>query len=56
MTYTLKIVVGALVGAAIGYAVFRFIGCRSGACILIGNPVVPTVMFGVMGALMAAGK
>ena len=56
MAYALKIVAGALVGAAVGYAVYRFIGCRTGTCILVGNPVVPTVMFGVMGAMMAAGK
>jgi len=52
----LKIAVGAAAGAGIGYLMYRFVGCRTGACPLTGNPYVAMVIWGAIGAIMAAGK
>lgn len=52
----LRIAIGAVGGAAIGYAMYRFVGCRSGACPLTGNPWIAMVVWGLMGAVLAAGK
>ncbi|MBP7829576.1 MAG: hypothetical protein KA248_06625 [Kiritimatiellae bacterium] len=51
-----RIVVGAAVGAGVGFLLYRFVGCRTGACPLTGNPYVAMLIWGVVGAVMAAGK
>ena len=37
-----KKVVVILIGAALGFAYYRFIGCQSGACPLTSNPWIST--------------
>ncbi len=56
MTTALRTVIGGLAGVAIGLAMWRFVGCRTGACPLTANPYVAAILWGVMGALVAAGK
>lgn len=53
MMVMIRPVVGAAVGAAIGYAVYRFVGCRTGACPLTGNPWVSMIWWGLIGAFVA---
>jgi len=52
----LKVAIGAAVGAGIGYAMYRLVGCRTGACPLTGNPYIAMAVWGLMGAFMAGGK
>ena len=40
-------------GAAVGFAYYRFVGCRSGACMITGNPYIATLYGAVMGYLLA---
>ncbi len=47
------IVIGAVVGGVVGYLYYRFIGCRSGACIITGNPYISTLYWSVLGGLIA---
>lgn len=48
-----RLVIGAIVGGLLGYGVYRFIGCTTGACPITSNPWV-SVLFGmVFGALLA---
>ena len=56
MNTTLRIVIGVVIGMVAGYAIYRFIGCRTGACPLNSNPFVSMGIWGLMGALMASGK
>ena len=56
MSIALKAVVGLLAGAAVGYAMYRFVGCKTGACPLTANPWVAMFIWGLMGALLAGGK
>jgi hypothetical protein len=56
MNPLVKSVVGALVGAAVGYAMYRFVGCKSGACPLTANPWVAMAIWGLMGLMVSSGK
>ena len=56
MNSIVRIVIGALIGAAIGFAMYKFVGCRTGACPLTGNPFTAMTIWGIAGALMGAGK
>ena len=40
-------------GAVGGYAYYRFIGCRTGACPLTSNPWISTLYGALIGALIA---
>lgn len=51
----LKNAIGMLVGAALGFAYYKVIGCASGACPLTSNPWISTLM-GVMVGAMFAGN
>jgi predicted Na+-dependent transporter len=44
---------GLIVGAAVGYAWYAFIGCKTGTCAITSSPVNSTLYFAGLGALMA---
>lgn len=48
-----RIVIAALIGAAIGFGYYRLVGCSTGACPLTSNPWISMIYGGVMGALVA---
>lgn len=52
----LRMAIGAVVGGIIGFALYRFVGCRSGACPLTGNPWITPILWAIFGALIASGK
>ena len=41
-----------VLGGAGGYAFYRFIGCRTGACPITSNPWISTLYGALLGALM----
>jgi hypothetical protein len=49
----MKYIIGAAVGAALGYGYYRLVGCSTGACPLTSNPVVSTLYGALMGGLIA---
>jgi len=49
----IAIISGVLVGGIVGFLYYRFIGCRSGACIITGNPYISTIYWAVLGGLVA---
>ncbi len=51
-----RLVAGVVLGAAVGFAMYKFVGCRSGACPLTANPWVAMAVWGMIGGLFAAGK
>lgn len=51
-----RAVVGGVVGGVLGLAMYRFVGCRTGACPLTANPFVAMFIWGLMGVLLASGK
>lgn len=52
----MKTVIGLVVGAAVGYAMYRFVGCRTGACPLTANPWAAMAIWGLIGAMLAGGR
>ena len=50
-TMILRLALGVALGAAAGFAYYRFVGCASGTCPITGNPYISTVYGAVMGAL-----
>ncbi|MCX7819938.1 MAG: DUF6132 family protein [Kiritimatiellae bacterium] len=54
MSGALRIVMGAAAGAALGWTVYRFIGCRTGGCPLTSNPWTAMIVWALLGAMLAA--
>jgi hypothetical protein len=48
----IKIVIGIFIGALIGFAYYKFIGCASGTCAITSNPFVSTLYGALLGGLM----
>ena len=46
------IAIGAVVGAVLGFAYYRFVGCASGGCPITSNPWISTSYGAAMGALL----
>ncbi|HLP15251.1 MAG TPA: DUF6132 family protein [Bacteroidota bacterium] len=40
-----------VLGGAAGYAYYRFVGCKSGACPISGNPWISTIYGAVLGSM-----
>ena len=49
-----RIGVGVLVGAALGYAYFAFIGCSTGGCPITSNPISSVLYGSVIGGLITS--
>jgi hypothetical protein len=52
-TTMIRLIIGIVLGAAAGFAYYRFVGCSSGACPITGNPYISTIYGAVIGALLA---
>lgn len=50
-----RLLIGAVVGGLIGYGVYYFIGCSSGACPITANPWISTIFGVIVGTLLARG-
>ncbi len=48
----LKQILGVVIGAAIGFAYWRFIGCSTGACPITSNPWISTSYGAALGLLL----
>jgi hypothetical protein len=48
----LPIIIGVLVGGVGGYFFYRYVGCKSGACMITGNPYLSTIYGMLMGGLV----
>ncbi|MDD2236635.1 MAG: DUF6132 family protein [Kiritimatiellae bacterium] len=53
MSMGLRMLIGAVIGGGLGWAVYRFIGCSTGACPITSNPYVSIILFAVVGLLLA---
>ena len=46
-------IISTIVGAGLGFAYYKFIGCKSGACPITGNPYISTVWGALIGFLIS---
>jgi hypothetical protein len=44
-----------LIGAAAGFAYYRFVGCRTGTCPISANPYISTLYGALLGYLLSSG-
>jgi hypothetical protein len=51
---TVKIIIGLVVGGALGFGWYKLVGCPTGACPLTRNPWITTIYGMALGALGAA--
>jgi len=56
MTTLVRVLIGGAVGAAIGFAMYKFVGCKTGACPITANPFVSMAVYAGIGAMLAAGR
>lgn len=49
----MKYLIGVAIGAVLGFAYYKLIGCSSGACPITSNPIHSTIYGAVMGLLVA---
>ena len=56
MTLLIRTLIGGAVGAALGFAMYKFVGCTTGTCPLTANPFIAMAIYGGIGAMLAAGK
>lgn len=52
---TVRVVLFALIGAAMGFGYHRLVGCRTGACPITANPYISTAYGALMGFLLSGG-
>lgn len=52
----LKLAIGAVVGAVLGFGCCKLVGCPSGGCPLVRNPWVTTLYGALLGALFAGSS
>ncbi len=45
-----------LVGAALGFAYYKFIGCRSGVCPITSNPWISTMYGALLGFVISLNR
>lgn len=51
-----KLALGVVVGGALGFAYYYFVGCRTGSCPITGSPIISTAYGSLIGGLLAFGK
>ena len=52
----MKIVIGAAIGGIIGFGIGYLGKCTSGLCPLTSNPIISTILFATMGAMIGRMK
>ena len=52
----LRSALGAVVGAALGYAMYRFVGYKTGTCPITASPWTSMLVWGMIGAIGASGR
>jgi hypothetical protein len=49
----LKIALGIVLGAGLGFAYYRWVGCASGTCPITSNPIISTLYGALLGGMLA---
>ncbi len=49
----IKIILGAMIGAAVGYLWYRFVGCQSDSCYIMRHRLLAVLYWAIFGGLLA---
>ncbi len=49
----IKMLIGPVIGAILGYGYYRLVGCASGTCPITSNPWISTLYGAIMGFMIA---
>ncbi len=49
----MRIVIGTLIGALLGFGWYKFVGCSTGACPITSNPIISTLYGAFVGFLLS---
>jgi hypothetical protein len=52
----MRIILGLIIGGAVGFAVGYFGRCASGVCLLTKNPIITAAVGALLGLMIALGK
>lgn len=52
----MRYLIGAIIGALLGFAYYKFIGCSTGTCPITSKPLNASIYGAVMGLLVAGIK
>jgi len=50
----IRMILGPVSGAVLGFAYYKFVGCSSGACPITSNPWISTIYGAIMGFMIAS--
>lgn len=53
LIHVIRIVIGALVGALVSLAYYKFVGCRTGTCPITSDPYASALFGVVVGGILA---
>ena len=53
---SIKVVLGILAGAGLGFGYYKLVGCSTGACPLTSNPWISTTYGAILGLLLTLGR
>ena len=54
MSFVLKLLLGAVIGAVAGFIYYKIVGCPTGACPITKSPLRSTIYGAVLGLMVAA--
>jgi hypothetical protein len=48
----IRTIAGIVIGAALGFAYYKFVGCASGTCLITSSPFMSTLFGAIIGVLI----
>jgi hypothetical protein len=49
-------IIGAIIGGALGFALYKIVGCKTGSCPITSSPYISIGYGALLGLLMAGSK